>query len=224
MSETSDGTLFIGTRRYSSWSLRGWLAVRLAGLAVTEVVLPLDGSGASPAVRAHSASGKVPYLIHRGVHVWESLAIGEYCAEQKPALWPHEPAPRAWARAVAHEMHAGFRDLRIAMPMNLGADFTGAGRTPGALADIARIEALWRDTISRFGHGGPFLFGPNFTLADAMFAPIVARFLCFRPELTEASQAYCAAVRRHELVAEWFDAALAEPIEWRVAKWETPPA
>ena len=223
MSETSDGTLFIGTRRYSSWSLRGWLAVRLAGLAVDEIVLPLDGSGASPAVRARSASGKVPYLIHRGVHVWESLAIGEYCAEQNAALWPAEDAARAWARAGAHAMHAGFRDLRIAMPMNLGADFTGAGRAPGALADIARIETIWHDTMAAFGHGGPFLFGLNFTLADAMFAPIVARFLSYRPELSDAAQAYCAALREHELVAEWYDAAAVEPVEWRVAKWDVPP-
>lgn len=215
-----DGTLYIGTRRYSSWSMRGWLAVRLAGLAVEEVVLPLDGSGASPAVQAHSPSGKVPYLVHRGVHVWESLAIGEYCAEQNAALWPADAAARAWARAVAHEMHAGFRELRLAMPMNLGRDFAGRGRTKGALADIARIAALWREAQARFGAGGAFLFGADFTLADVMFAPIVARFLSYTPELAADSRAYCEAVRAHPLVDAWYTAAAAEPAEWLVAKWE----
>ena len=150
----SDGTLLLGTRRYSSWSLRGWLAVRLAGLAVEDVVIPLEGGGAGSAVSRRSPSGLVPFLEHRGVQVWESLAIIEYCAEAFPALWPADRAARARARAIAAEMHAGFRGLRQAMPMVLGRDGTGRGQSAAALADIARIEVLWRETRAQFGAGG----------------------------------------------------------------------
>ena len=120
-------------------------------------------------------------------------------------------------------MHGGFTGLRQAMWMNLGADFAGLGRTPAALADIARIEALWADTRARFGAGGDFLFGAAFTAADAMYAPVVARFLTWQPELSAASRAYCAAVRAHPLVAAWYDAAAREPVEWRLPEYETPP-
>jgi glutathione S-transferase len=215
------GHLYIGNRRYSSWSLRGWLAVRLAGLEVDETVIPLAG-GDTPAVRAVSPSGLVPYLEHDGHRVWETLAICEYCAEHAPALWPAGTAARVHARVIAAEMHGGFRDLRLAMPMNLGRDFAGRGRTPGALADIARIEHLWADTRARFGQGGPFLFGADFTAADAMYAPVVARFLTYRPDLTPAAQAYCAAVRNHPLMAAWYDGAAAEPAAWLVDKYENP--
>ncbi|HUZ65255.1 MAG TPA: glutathione S-transferase family protein [Acetobacteraceae bacterium] len=218
----SEGRLVIGTRRYSSWSLRGWLAVKLAGLDVEEVLIPLAG-GATPALRNATPAGLVPFLVHRGVEVWESLAICEYCAEQHPALWPADPAARAHARSIAAEMHAGFRELRMAMPMNLGREFTGHGRTPGALADIARIEAIWQQTRTRFGAGGAFLFGTAFTAADAMYAPIVARFLTYRPELSATARAYCDAVRAHPLVAAWYEAAAAEPAAWLLDKYETRP-
>ena len=218
----SEGRLVIGTRRYSSWSLRGWLAVKLAGLDVEEVLIPLAG-GATPALRNATPAGLVPFLVHRGVEVWESLAICEYCAEQHPALWPADPAARAHARSIAAEMHAGFRELRMAMPMNLGREFTGHGRTPGALADIARIEAIWQQTRTRFGAGGAFLFGAAFTAADAMYAPIVARFLTYRPELSATARAYCDAVRAHPLVAAWYEAAAAEPAAWLLDKYETRP-
>ncbi len=213
------GRLYIGNRRYSSWSLRGWLAVRLADLDVEEIVIPLAG-GNTPAVKAVSPSGLVPLLEHNGHRVWETLAICEYCADIEPRLWPADPAARVHARVIAAEMHGGFRELRIAMPMNLGRDFTGLGRTPGALADIARIEALWAETRTRFGAGGPFLFGAAFTAADAMFAPVVARFLTFRPDLTPATAAYCAAVRAHPLLAAWYDGAAQEPEAWLQDKYE----
>jgi glutathione S-transferase len=216
----TEGTLYLGTRRYSSWSLRGWLAVRLAELAVEEVVIPIAG-GSTPAVKDVSPSGLVPFLRHRGVEVWESLAIGEYCAEIAPALWPAARGARAHARAIAAEMHAGFRGLREAMPMNLGRLAPGVGRSPAALADIARIETIWRETRARFGAGGPFLFGADFNLADVMFAPVVTRFLTYQPELGAASQAYCAAVRAHPLLAAWYEAAAAEPAEWRLEKYES---
>ena len=114
----AEGKTYIGTRQYSSWSLRGWLPVRLAKLDVEEVVIPLAG-GATPAVKAVSPGGTVPYLEHRGMKVWESLAICEYCAEIFPALWPRDTAARAHARSIAGEMHAGFSDLRTSMPMNV---------------------------------------------------------------------------------------------------------
>jgi glutathione S-transferase len=213
--------LYIGNRRYSSWSMRGWLAVRLAGLEVEEVVIPLQG-GDTAAVKAVSPSGLVPFLEHRGHHIWETLAICEYCAERSPGLWPEAEDARIHARVIAAEMHAGFRELRIAMPMNLGRDFAGRGRTPGALADIARIEGLWAETRARFGAGGPFLFGAAFNAADAMFAPVVTRFLTWKPDLTDATRAYCEAVRAHPLVAAWYRDAAAEPESWLLDKYENP--
>lgn len=216
-----EGRLFIGTRRYSSWSLRGWLAVKLAGLDVEEVVIPLAG-GSTPAVKAASPSGMVPYLEHRGLAVWESLAICEYCADLAPALWPEGIAARTRARVIAAEMHAGFRELRMAMPMNTGRTFPGLGRTAGALADIARIEALWRETRAAHGAGGPFLFGAAFTAADAMYAPVVTRFLTWQPEIAPDTRAYCDAVRAHPLVDAWYRAAAAEPAEWLIPKMENP--
>jgi glutathione S-transferase len=219
----SDGTLYIGTRRYSSWSLRGWLPVRLAGLDVAETVIPLEG-GATAAVKAISPGGTVPYLEHQGAKLWESLAICEYCAELFPALWPADRVARAHARAIAGEMHAGFRELRMAMPMSLfRAGAVGKGRTEGALADIARIEALWADTRTRFGEGGPFLFGAAFTNADVMYAPVVCRLITYQPPLTPASRAYCEAVLAHPLMQAWYRDAAREPAEWHLEKYEASP-
>lgn len=215
-----EGRLFLGSRRYSSWSLRGWLCVRLAGLEVEEVVIPLGANG-TPAIKAVSPNGLVPYLEHGGARVWESIAIAEYCAEQKPGLWPADPAARAHARSIAAEMHAGFRSLRVAMPMNLGREFPGGGRTPEALADIARIETIWREAIA--ASGGPFLFGREFGLADAMFAPVVTRFLTWQPEIAPETRAYVQAVRAHPLMEAWYHAALAEPADWLLDKYENPP-
>lgn len=216
-----DGTLYIGNKRYSSWSLRGWLAVRLARLDVAEVVIPFQRPGPTPEIARLSPNGLVPYLEHKGSRVWESLSICDYCAEQAPGLWPEDRVARAHGRSISAQMHAGFRDLRMAMWMNLGRDFAGLGRTPGALADIAAIEHLWAETRHRFGAGGPFLFGAEFTAADAMYAPVVARLLTWKPDISVASQAYCDALRAHPLVAEWYDAAAREPADWLVAEYET---
>ena len=215
----ADGTLYLGTRRYSSWSLRGWLAVKLAGLDVEEVVIPIAG-GATPEVARISPSARVPYLEHRGSAIWESLAICEYCAEFAPALWPEDRTARAGARSIAAEMHAGFVALRASMPMNLGRHAPGVGRTREVLADVARVEAIWRDARGRFGGAGPYLFGAEFGAADAMYAPVVTRFLTYEPELAPDSHAYCAAVRAHPLMAAWYAAAAAEPAEWRLDRYE----
>jgi len=214
----SEGRLVIGTRRYSSWSLRGWLAVRLAGLDVLDEVVPLAG-GVTPALARLTPAGQVPYLEHKGAHVWDSLAIVEYCAELAPGLWPADRVARAQARAMSAEMHSGFRGLRMAMPMNLGRSYPGLGRTEEALADIARIQWVWTEALA--AHGGPFLFGPSFGAVDAMFAPVVARFLTYGPEISAQSAAYCAAVRAHPLVNQWYELAAQEPTEWLIAKYET---
>ena len=219
------GKLFIGNQRYSSWSLRGWLAVQLAVLDVEVVVIPMQG-GTTPAIRDHMPAGLVPYLEHDGARVWDSLAICEYCAEfgagHRPALWPAERAARAQARSIAAEMHAGFRALRLAMPMNLGRDdYAGVGHTPEALADVARIDAVWTGTRAAYGQDGPYLFGAAFGAADAMYAPVVARLLTYRPALSPAAQAYCEAVRHHALVARWYDEAAQEPDAWLLDKYES---
>ncbi len=211
------GRLVIGNRRYSSWSLRGWLAVRLADLDVVDEVIPMS-EGATAAIKDGTPAGLVPYLEHEGVQVWETLSICEYCAEIEPSLWPDGTAARAEARSISSEMHAGFRALRQAMPMNLGRSFAGAGRNPESLADIARIEAIWAAALER--HGGPFLFGETFCAADAMFAPVVARFLSYEPEITPVTAGYCTAVRAHRLVAQWYDLAAQEPEAWLLDKYE----
>lgn len=213
--------LYLGTARYSSWSLRGWLLVRLAGLQAKEIFVPLAG-GASPEVKKISPSGLVPYLAHEGAEIWESLAIAEYCADINPALWPAERVAKARARAIAAEMHAGFRGLRLAMPMNLGrADYAGRGQTPESLADIARIEQLWEQTRAVFGASGPYLFGAVFNAADAMYAPVAARLLTYAPPLGAAAKTYCDAVRAHPLVAEWYDIAAKQPQSWQLEKYES---
>ena len=220
----SEGKLLIGHRRYSSWSLRGCLAVRLAGLDVTIEVARFVRPGPTPLIAQTSPNGLVPYLEHRGAQVWESLAVCDYCAEFQPSLWPADRIARAHARSIAAEMHAGFRGLRQNMWMNLGRDFSGLGRTPEALADIARIEASWAAARQSFGASGPYLFGASFTVADIMYAPVVTRFLTWRPEISAATQAYVDAVRAHPLIEEWYEGAAREPADWLIADYEQSPA
>jgi glutathione S-transferase len=194
--------------------------VKLAGLQVEEVVIPIAG-GATAAIRQVSPNAMVPYLEHQGAKIWESLAIAEYCAELQPGLWPGERVARAHARAIAAEMHAGFRGLRLAMPMNLGRDFAGLGQSPEALADIAAIDRIFCQTRAVYGQNGPFLFGAHFNAADAMFAPVCARFITYQPPLSTEAQNYVAAVRQHELVAQWYRLAADEPAAWRLDKYES---
>ena len=215
------GRLLLGTKRYSSWSLRGWLAVRLAGIEVDEVVIPLAG-GRTEAVDWMTPSGTVPVLEHGGVRIADSLAIAEYCAELAPPLWPADRPARAHARAISAEMHGGFRALRAAMPMNLGRHDRPreGGVPPEAARDIARIAAIWRETRMRYGRGGPFLFGAPFTLADAMYAPVVTRFASYGAALDRESRRYCDAVRAQPLVARWVAEAASEPPAFRIEAME----
>jgi len=219
----ADFTLVVGNKNYSSWSMRAGLMVRLAGIDADEVVIPLDRPETAAAIRKHSPSGKVPVLLHRGLAVWESLAIAEYLNELKPeaGLWPAAVAARAHARAISAEMHAGFAELRTHMPMNIRASYPGKGLTPAVRADIERITSMWRDCRKRFAGAAPkddgFLFGA-FGAADAMYAPVVTRFRTFGVPLDADSEAYAKAVLAHPAVKEWIDAAKNEP--WLIQSCE----
>ncbi len=215
----ADFTLTIGNKNYSSWSLRAWLACRLAGCDFEETVIPLREKGSGEAILKVSPSGKVPVLTHHRVTVWDSLAICEYLAECFPnaRLWPGDPAARAMARAVSAEMHAGFPDLRRNMPMNMRATLSGKGMTPEVQADINRVTALWRECRKRFSGGADFLFG-DVTIADAMFAPLISRFYTYGVELDSDSRRYAEAVWALPDLREWVVDAKKEP--WIVPAFE----
>jgi len=211
-------TIYIGNKNYSSWSFRAWLMVKLAGVSFDEVLIPLYESQSRPEILRHSPSGKLPALQHGGVTVWESLAIGEYLAELLPGakLWPQTREARAAARAVSHEMHAGFLPLRRHFPMNMRSVFDRE-IIPEIQGDIDRITALWRDCRKRFGAGGKFLFG-NFTIADAMYAPVVSRFRTFKVPLDADAEAYAGAMTAWPAYQEWLAAARKEPMV--LPQWE----
>jgi len=209
----ADMTLYVGNKNYSSWSLRPWLALRQAGLEFDEVVIPLDEAATSENIRRHSPSGRVPVLRHGELTVWESLSICEYASELAPeaGLWPADRAARAVARSAASEMHAGFAALRGHFPMNMRSSFPDRGASTEAQADINRVTALWRDCRKRFGEGGPFLFGA-FSIADAMFAPVVSRFRTYKIDLDEVASAYVEAVWSLPALQDWVAAARKEPM------------
>ena len=201
--------IIIGNKNYSSWSLRAWLAAREGGFNFGEIDIPLFRPDSRERILSHSPSGKVPCLNDNGVLVWDSIAIGEYLAEKQPALLPADPVARATARAVSAEMHAGFRDLRTHMPMNIRKDYRGFGRSPDVDEDIARIIAIWNDCRARFGAGGPYLFG-HFTLADAAFAPVCFRCKTYGLEVNGAAGDYLATMLANKHMQEWEAAARAE--------------
>lgn len=210
-------TLVIANKKYSSWSLRPWLAMKRFGLDFEEIMIPLDRPDTRDKIRAHSGSGKVPVLKHDGTVVWESLAILEYLAElfPKAGLWPEKSSVRAEARAISHEMHGGFQALRANMPCNFLGSYPARGRTPEVDEDIRRIAAIWGDCLRRFG--GPFLFGA-FTIADAMYAPVVSRFRTYGVSLPPAAAAYADAVWALPEMQAWLNGARAEP--YTIAKYE----
>ena len=204
-------TLYIANKNYSSWSMRGWLALKATGEPFDEIIIPLDQPETRETILRYSPSGRVPALRHGDVMIWESLAIGEYLAETFPkaGLWPTAAPARAHARAVSAEMHAGFGALRRELPMNVRGSFPGREISDEARSDINRVAAVWRDCIGRYG--GPFLFG-GFSLADAMYAPVVSRLLTYEVEPDDVSTAYCGAVWEHEFVKQWRSAAGNEPM------------
>ena len=210
----ADLTIYLGNKNYSSWSLRAWLVLKRTAVAFDEVVIPLYQAGSRETVLKYSPSGRVPALRHGDLTVWESLAICEYLAEAFPnfELWPKDQAARGRARAVSAEMHSSFRALREQMPMNVRSSFPGRGLTPEVQADINRIMSIWRDCRTRYGEGnGEFLFG-QFTIADAMFAPVVTRFRTYKTDLEREAEAYCDTIMALPAMQEWIAAAKNEPM------------
>ncbi|HRX60215.1 MAG TPA: glutathione S-transferase family protein [Candidatus Competibacter sp.] len=168
--------LVIGNKNYSSWSLRPWLAARHTGIEFDEIRIPLYTPDAAAQIQQYSPSGKVPVWREGEFAVWDSLAICEYLAERVPSLWPADLTARAVARSISAEMHSGFVALRTSMTMNARARGRRVAVTPEIAAEIDRIAAIWTDCRKRFGAGGPWLFG-GFSIADAMFGPVVLRFV-----------------------------------------------
>jgi len=202
-------TLVIANRNYSSWSLRPWLALKQAGIPFREQRIPLGGARTRDEILGVSPSGRLPVLLDGSLAVWDSLAICEYLAERRPALWPGDAPARAVARSISAEMHSGFTALRANMPMNCRAVVPGAGRAPEVERDIARILEIWEGCRGRHRASGPFLFGA-FSIADAMYAPVVWRFRTYAVELPPACAAYSEAMQRLPAMQEWLEAARAE--------------
>ena len=218
--------LFIGNKAYSSWSLRGWLAVRQSGLAFEEIVVPLydeawdrlrQGEEFAP------SSGKVPILWDGDTVVWDSLAIVEFLAEKagRERFWPADDAARAMARSMAAEMHSGFQHLRREHAMNIRRRYPPAALSEGTQADVARIYALWAEARARFGGTGDFLFGP-FGAADIMFAPVCTRLVTYSIPVPRFAASYMAAMFAHPFMQDWIAAAQAE--DWVIEKFEQPVA
>ena len=205
-------TLVIGNKNYSSWSLRPWLAMKQAGLAFSEIRIPLYQPNSSDQIKQYSPSGKVPVLIHGSLVVWDSLAICNYLRETFPEYhWlPETPAARAIAYSISAEMHSGFQALRENMPMNCRANKPGQGLTPTVQTDIERITAIWSSCRQQFGSEGNFLCG-SFSLADAMYAPVVFRFITYGVRLDAYCQAYVETMLALPAMQEWLREAEAEP-------------
>jgi glutathione S-transferase len=205
--------LVIGNKNYSSWSLRPWLAMKQAGIAFEEDFIALHTGDFKQRILEVSPSGRVPALIHGELTVWDSLAICEYLAERHPGMWPEDAAARAVARAASAEMHSGFGNLRTHMPMNIRKNYAGKGIAVGVEQDIARIFALWQDLRGRFGSsanaGGPFLCG-KFSIADAMYAPVIMRFATYAVALPASLKPYFDAMLALPAMTEWMAAARRE--------------
>ncbi len=204
--------LVIGSKNFSSWSLRAWLALKHTGAPFEEVLVSFGDPDWREQVKRYSPSGKVPYLIDGSLGIWDSLAIIEYLAEKFPAarLWPEGAAARAFARSAVAEMHSGFTALRSNMPMDLQENAPGKGHTPEALVDAARIQEIWRECRKRFGAAGPYLFGA-FSAVDCFYVPVVFRFLSYGVALDPTTRAYADAVLMDPAVADWRKSSLAEP-------------
>ena len=206
-------TLTISSKTYSSWSLRGWLLCKMAGLKFEERVLSMDDPSTRAELLLLSPSFLVPCLEHEGTSVWDTLAIAEYLAEIKPkaGLLPKDRAARAHCRAISGEMHSGFANLRSALPMNLKAHHPHFKVWAGAQADVDRIVAVWHECLDAYD--GPYLFGGTPTMADAMYAPVCTRFRTYDVELDGTCRAYCDTIMALPAMVEWAAAAQLEPDE-----------
>ena len=205
--------LTISSKNYGAWALRGWLMARLAGLDFTEKVIPPDDPAMKAEMLLLAPSMLVPSLEHGGIKVWDTLASGEYVNEIKPkaGMVPADARALAHCLAIFGEMHSGFASLRSALPMNIKAHFPGFKVWSRAQGDIDRVLAIWKECLSAYG--GPYLFGKAPTLADAMYAPVVTRFLTYDVPLDKASAAYCKRIMELPAMKEWVAAAKAEPDE-----------
>jgi len=203
-------TLYVGSKRYSSWSLRPYLALAHTGAQFECETILLDQNDTKANIAAVNPAGKVPVLHHDKIIVSDSLAICEYVNELYPdaKLWPADRAKRAHARAISAEMHSGFVPLRRDMSMDIGSNLAGKGHSPEALADARRVMAIWREALS--ASGGPFLFGA-FTIADAMFAPVATRFVTYGVDLDATCRAYVDAVYALPAMKQWIADAAKEP-------------
>ena len=204
-------TLVIGTKKWSSWSLRPWLTLKQAGLPFQEVEIELRHSDTKARILEYSPAGRVPILIDGAITVWDSLAILDHLADRFPTrgLWPALPVARGLARAISAEMHSGFPALRQELSMDVTAELPTPALSADAQADVARIQAIWRDARLRFGSAGSFLFG-RFSNADAMFAPVATRFRTYGLELDPVSRDYADAVLNLPAMIEWYRQAAAE--------------
>jgi glutathione S-transferase len=204
-------TLVIGNKAYSSWSLRPWLLMKHAGIAFDEVRIPLFQQDSKKMILGYSPAGRVPVLMDGSLTVWDSLAICEYLAEKHPEkrLWPADVRARANARSISAEMHSGFVNLRGQMAMNVRRRLPGRGRTPEVLAEISRIQAIWSDCRARFSADGPFLYG-EFSVADAMYAPVVSRFHTYEVQVEGAARKYAEFVYALAAMQEWISGANSE--------------
>ena len=204
--------LTISSKNYSSWSLRGWLLCRLAGLKVTEELVPVDADTRAELLLL-SPSVRVPRLTHEGASVWDTLAIAGYLNELYPDahMYPADRIVRAHCRSISGEIHSGFHNLRSALPMNLKVRHERFKIFSGALPDIERVEEIWAECLANYG--GPFLFGKKPTVADAMFAPVATRFITYGVPVKPPTARYCETIMAWKPMVEWIAAAKAEPDE-----------
>ncbi|MGB8855695.1 MAG: glutathione S-transferase family protein [Burkholderiales bacterium] len=207
-------TLVIGNKNYSSWSMRPWILMKATSIHFEELMVPLkrESGESRERILPYSPTGKVPVLMDGQAKVWESLAICEYLAEKFPEkeLWPEDPVARALARSVSAEMHSGFAELRRHMPMDCRSRFPKQEIPAAVEADISRILDIWNDCRTRYGQHGDFLFG-DFSIADAMFAPVTRRFISYHVPLHDSARRYVDAVDALPAMRSWLSAAAKEP-------------
>jgi glutathione S-transferase len=208
----SKATLTISSKNYSSWSLRGWLLTKFSGLEFDEIIVAADDASAKAEILLLSSSILVPCLRHEGATVWDTLAIGEYLNDLMPDanLLPSERIPSGHCRSICGEIHSGFTTLRSSLPVNIKGHFPGFKIWSRAQADIERVKVIWTDCLEK--SGGPFLFGHR-TMADAMYAPVVTRFMTYDVKLDDGLDAYAKRVIGLPEMQEWITAAKLEPAE-----------